>query len=56
MTNLFQPTSDRVQEQVALYEGTDGGGTLEGRPIVVGRRLPDALKLWHHAITRRARG
>jgi hypothetical protein len=37
MTSLFQSTSDRVQEQVALYEATDGreGGTLEGRPIVI---------------------
>jgi F420H(2)-dependent quinone reductase len=37
MTNLFQPTSDRVQEQVALYEATEGreGGTLEGRPVVI---------------------
>src|SRR5215207_956761 len=40
MTNMpsaFRPTSDRVHEQVALYEATDGreGGTLEGRPIVI---------------------
>jgi F420H(2)-dependent quinone reductase len=34
---LFQPASDRVREQVALYEAADGreGGTLEGRPIVI---------------------
>jgi len=36
MTNAYQPTSDLVHEQVALYEATDGreGGTLEGRPVV----------------------
>jgi hypothetical protein len=36
-TNVYQPTSDRVHEQVALYEATDGreGGTLEGRPVVI---------------------
>jgi hypothetical protein len=35
MTNAYQPTSDLVHEQVALYEATDGreGGTLEGRPV-----------------------
>jgi F420H(2)-dependent quinone reductase len=37
MANAYQPTSDRVHEQVARYEATDGreGGTLEGRPIVI---------------------
>jgi hypothetical protein len=37
MPNAYQPTSDRVGEQVALYEATDGreGGTLEGRPVVI---------------------
>jgi deazaflavin-dependent oxidoreductase (nitroreductase family) len=38
MTNAYQPsTSDRVREQVALYEATDGreGGTLEDRPVVI---------------------
>jgi deazaflavin-dependent oxidoreductase (nitroreductase family) len=38
MTNTYQPSpSDRVREQVALYEATDGreGGTLEGRPVVI---------------------
>ena len=37
MTNAYQPTSDLVHEQVALYEATDGreGGTLEGRPVVI---------------------
>jgi hypothetical protein len=37
MPNVFQPTSDRVHEQVALYEATDEreGGTLEGRPVVI---------------------
>jgi deazaflavin-dependent oxidoreductase (nitroreductase family) len=38
MTNAYQPSpSDRVREQVALYEATDGreGGTLEGRPVVI---------------------
>jgi len=34
----YQPSpSDRVREQVALYEATDGreGNTLEGRPVVI---------------------
>jgi deazaflavin-dependent oxidoreductase (nitroreductase family) len=38
MTNTYEPSpSDRVREQVALYEATDGreGGTLEGRPVVI---------------------
>ena len=38
MSNTYQPSpSDRVREQVALYEATDGreGGTLEGRPVVI---------------------
>jgi deazaflavin-dependent oxidoreductase (nitroreductase family) len=38
MTNTYQPSpSDRVREQVALYESTDGreGGTLEDRPVVI---------------------
>ncbi len=37
MANAYQPTSDLVHEQVALYEATDGreGGTLEGRPVVI---------------------
>jgi hypothetical protein len=37
MTTAYQPTSDRVGEQVAAYEATDGreGGTLEGRPVVI---------------------
>jgi hypothetical protein len=38
MSSTYQPsTSDRVREQVALYEATDGreGGTLEGRPVVI---------------------
>jgi F420H(2)-dependent quinone reductase len=37
MPNAYQPTTDRVHEQVALNEATDGreGGTLEGRPVVV---------------------
>ncbi len=37
MANAYLPTSDRVHDQVALYEATDGreGGTLEGRPVVI---------------------
>jgi deazaflavin-dependent oxidoreductase (nitroreductase family) len=38
MTDVYQPSpSDRVREQVSLYEATDGreGGTLEGRPVVI---------------------
>jgi F420H(2)-dependent quinone reductase len=37
MTNAYRPTTDRVHEQVALYEATEGreGGTLEGRPVVI---------------------
>ena len=38
MSNTYQPSpSDRVREQVALYEATDGreGGTLEDRPVVI---------------------
>jgi F420H(2)-dependent quinone reductase len=37
MTYAYQPTSERVGEQVAIYEATDGreGGTLEGRPVVI---------------------
>ena len=38
MSNTYQPSpSDRVSEQVALYEATDGreGGTLEDRPVVI---------------------
>jgi deazaflavin-dependent oxidoreductase (nitroreductase family) len=34
----YQPSpSERVREQVARYEATDGreGGTLEGRPVVI---------------------
>ena len=37
MTNAYQPTSDQVRRQVALFEATDGreGGTLDGRPVVI---------------------
>jgi deazaflavin-dependent oxidoreductase (nitroreductase family) len=38
MTDTYQPSpSDRVREQVSLYEASDGreGGTLEGRPVVI---------------------
>lgn len=38
MTATYEPSpSDRVREQVSLYEATDGreGGTLEGRPVVI---------------------
>jgi F420H(2)-dependent quinone reductase len=38
MTDTYVPSaSDRVSEQVAAYEATDGaeGGTLEGRPVVI---------------------
>jgi F420H(2)-dependent quinone reductase len=38
MSGTYQPSpSDRVREQVALYEATDGreGGSLEGRPVVI---------------------
>jgi F420H(2)-dependent quinone reductase len=38
MNDTYQPSpSDRVREQVSLYEATDGkeGGTLEGRPVVI---------------------
>jgi deazaflavin-dependent oxidoreductase (nitroreductase family) len=38
MTDAYVPSpSDRVREQVSLYEATDGrdGGTLEGRPVVI---------------------
>jgi deazaflavin-dependent oxidoreductase (nitroreductase family) len=38
MTSTYVPSpSDRVREQVSLYEATDGaqGGTLEGRPVVI---------------------
>jgi deazaflavin-dependent oxidoreductase (nitroreductase family) len=38
MASTYVPSpSDRVREQVALYEATDGrdGGTLEGRPVVI---------------------
>ena len=38
MTETYQPSpSDRVREQVALYEASDGqaGGTLEDRPVVI---------------------
>jgi deazaflavin-dependent oxidoreductase (nitroreductase family) len=38
MTSTYEPSpSDRVREQVALYEATEGreGGTLEGRPVVI---------------------
>ena len=38
MTDIYEPSpSDRVREQVSLYEATDGreGGTLEGRPVVI---------------------
>ena len=38
MSSTYQPSpSDRVREQVALYEATDGqeGNTLEGRPVVI---------------------
>jgi deazaflavin-dependent oxidoreductase (nitroreductase family) len=45
MIDIYLPSpSDRVQDQVARYEASDGadGGTLEGRPVVilttVGRR------------------
>lgn len=34
----YEPSpSDRVREQVALYEATDGkeGGRLEGRPVII---------------------
>jgi deazaflavin-dependent oxidoreductase (nitroreductase family) len=36
--NAYQPSSEeRVRDQVALYEATDGaeGGELEGRPVVI---------------------
>ena len=38
MTSTYQPSpSERVSEQVALYEATDGreGATLEDRPVVI---------------------
>jgi deazaflavin-dependent oxidoreductase (nitroreductase family) len=38
MASTYEPSpSDRVREQVALYEATDGrdGGTLEGQPVVI---------------------
>jgi F420H(2)-dependent quinone reductase len=38
MSSTYQPSpSDRIREQVALYEATDGqeGDTLEGRPVVI---------------------
>jgi F420H(2)-dependent quinone reductase len=38
MAGTYEPSpSDRVREQVSLYEATDGkeGGTLEGRPVVI---------------------
>jgi F420H(2)-dependent quinone reductase len=38
MPETYQPSpSDRVREQVARYEATDGreGGTLEDRPVVI---------------------
>ena len=38
MSSTYRPSpSDRVREQVALYEATDGreGNTLEGRPVVI---------------------
>ena len=38
MSSTYEPSpSDRVRDQVALYEATDGreGGTLEGRPVVI---------------------
>lgn len=38
MTSTYVPSpSDRIREQVALYEATGGpqGGTLEGRPVVI---------------------
>ncbi|KDE99167.1 hypothetical protein Y900_009430 [Mycolicibacterium aromaticivorans JS19b1 = JCM 16368] len=38
MTGIYQPSpSDRVREQVALYEATNGreGATLEDRPVVI---------------------
>jgi F420H(2)-dependent quinone reductase len=38
VTDTYEPSpSDRVREQVSLYEATDGreGGTLEGRPVVI---------------------
>jgi F420H(2)-dependent quinone reductase len=38
MTDTYEPSaSDRVREQVSLYEATDGqeGGTLEGKPVVI---------------------
>jgi hypothetical protein len=49
MTNAYRPTTDRVHEQVALYEGTEGreGGTLEGR-AGQGRRPRDSRWCWSH--------
>jgi deazaflavin-dependent oxidoreductase (nitroreductase family) len=38
MTSTYEPSpSERVREQVALYEASDGreGNTLEGRPVVI---------------------
>lgn len=38
MASTYEPSpSDRVREQVALYEASAGreGGTLEGRPVVI---------------------
>jgi F420H(2)-dependent quinone reductase len=38
MTDTYEPSpSDRVREQVSLYEATDGrdGGALEDRPVVI---------------------
>jgi len=38
LRGIYQPSpSERVREQVARYEATDGreGGTLEGRPVVI---------------------
>ena len=38
LKDQYEPSpSDRVRQQVALYEATNGkeGGTLEGRPVVI---------------------
>jgi F420H(2)-dependent quinone reductase len=38
LQDQYEPSpSDRVREQVALYEATNGkeGGTLEGRPVII---------------------
>lgn len=57
MTDTYLPSpSDRVADQVARYEATNGaeGGTLQGRPVII-MTTAVAGESWPHFLEYRAR-